>query len=133
MKQRLFKSFFLNAMAVFLVCVTVFTVLLLLDMNDVNRQHLNAEASLAAAVLQSGGQGALETVSLEDSRIRWLGQDGAVLYDSAPDLRPLASHPAASAVAELHAAALCGGAGRGALGPAGHPGGQDRHRAPEPH
>ena len=91
MKQRLFKSFFLNAMAVFLVCVTVFTVLLLLDMNDVNRQHLNAEASLAAAVLQSGGQGALETVSLEDSRIRWLGQDGAVLYDSAPDLRPLAS------------------------------------------
>ena len=91
MKQRLFKYFFLTAMAVFLVCVTVFTVLLLLDMNDVNRQHLNAEASLAAAVLQSGGQGALETVSLEDSRIRWLGQDGAVLYDSAPDLRPLAS------------------------------------------
>lgn len=91
MKQRLFKSFFLAAMAVFLVCVTVFAALLLLNMNDVNRQHLDTEAALAAAALRAGGIEALETVTLETSRIRWLDADDTVLYDSAPDLRSMAS------------------------------------------
>ena len=86
LKQRLFKSFFLSAMAVFLICVTVFAALLYVNMNDVTRQNLDIQAKLAAQTVQTGGLETLEQLSLEDCRIRWLSADGEVLYDSAPQL-----------------------------------------------
>ena len=60
LKQRLFKSFFLSAMAVFLICVTVFAALLYVNMNDVTRQNLDIQAKLAAQTVQTGGLEALE-------------------------------------------------------------------------
>ena len=86
LKQRLFKSFFLSAVAVFLICITVFAALLYVNMNDVTRQNLDVQAKLAAQTVQTGGLEALEQLSLEDCRIRWLSADGEVLYDSAPQL-----------------------------------------------
>lgn len=92
MKQRLFKSFFLSAMAVFLICITVFAALLYVNMNDVTRQNLDIQTKLAAQTVQSGGLEALEQLSLEDCRIRWLAADGTTLYDSDPQLRTAVSH-----------------------------------------
>ena len=91
MKQRLFKSFFLSAMAVFLICVTVFAALLYVNMNDVTRQTLDVQAQLAAQTVETGGLAALEQLSLEDCRIRWLSPEGEVLYDSAPQLHTAAT------------------------------------------
>ena len=91
MKQRLFKSFFLSAMAVFLICITVFAALLYVNMNDVTRQTLNVQAQLAAQTVETGGLAALEQLSLEDCRIRWLSPEGEVLYDSAPQLHTAAT------------------------------------------
>ena len=91
MKQRLFKSFFLSAMAVFLICITVFAALLYVNMNDVTRQTLDVQAQLAAQTVETGGLAALEQLSLEDCRIRWLSPEGEVLYDSAPQLHTAAT------------------------------------------
>ena len=91
MKQRLFKSFFLSAMAVFLICVTVFAALLYVNMNDVTRQTLDVQAQLAAQTVETGGLAALEQLSLEDCRIRWLSPEGEVLYDNAPQLHTAAT------------------------------------------
>ena len=91
MKQRLFKSFFLSAVAVFLICFTVFAALLYVNMNDVTRQTLDVQAQLAAQTVETGGLAALEQLSLEDCRIRWLSPEGEVLYDSAPQLHTAAT------------------------------------------
>ncbi len=91
LKQRLFKSFFLSAVAVFLICITVFAALLYVNMNDVTRQTLDVQAQLAAQTVETGGLAALEQLSLEDCRIRWLSPEGEVLYDSAPQLHTAAT------------------------------------------
>ena len=91
LKQRLFKSFFLSAVAVFLICITVFAALLYVNMNDVTRQNLDVQAQLAAQTVETGGLAALEQLSLEDCRIRWLSPEGEVLYDSAPQLHTAAT------------------------------------------
>ena len=84
LKQRLFKSIFLVAMAVFLMSVAVFTVLLSIHMNEVNRQNLHNEAALAAAAAEHGGVEALESLTLPDCRIQWTDASGVLLLDTAP-------------------------------------------------
>ena len=84
LKQRLFKSIFLVAMAVFLMSVAVFTALLSIHMNEVNRQNLHNEAALAAAVAEHGGVAALESLTLPDCCIQWTDASGVLLLDTAP-------------------------------------------------
>ena len=84
LKQRLFKSIFLVAIAVFLMSVAVFTVLLSIHMNEVNRQNLHNEAALAAAAAEHGGVAALESLTLPDCRIQWTDASGVLLLDTAP-------------------------------------------------
>lgn len=84
LKQRLFKSIFLVAMAVFLMSVAVFTVLLSIHMNDANRLNLQNEAALAAAAAEHGGVAALEALTLPDCRIQWTDAGGALRLDTAP-------------------------------------------------
>ena len=64
MKQRLFISIFLVAIAVFLMSVAVFTVLLSIHMNEVNRQNLHNEAALAAVAAEHGGVAAGKAMML---------------------------------------------------------------------
>ena len=86
MKQRMFKSIFLAAMAVFLMSVAIFVVLHAVNMRRDNLRHLNAEADLAAAAAAAGGVAALEDVAPAACRIRCLDADGAVRYDSDPQI-----------------------------------------------
>lgn len=81
MKQRLFKSIFLTCMTVFLLAFLLLPGWIYRITSREDRELLENEGRLAAAVLENGGVEALDRAVSAKCDVTWLTADGTILFD----------------------------------------------------
>ena len=82
MTRKIFVGVFLMGIVVLLICAFIFFGLQYAQTIDENRDSLRGEAHFAMAGLGMAGEEYLKALDVGESRITWIGGDGAILYDS---------------------------------------------------
>ena len=108
MTRKIFVGVFLMGIVVLLICAFIFFGLQYAQTIDENRDSLRGEAHYAMAGLGMAGEDYLQALDVGESRITWIGGDGAILYDSPRSGTPSKREKAASsATPPPSAAARC--------------------------
>ncbi len=97
MTRKIFRSILLAALAVLLASLVIILGLLYEYFGDVQESQLKDELGVAAAAVESGGDGylaALDTMY----RFTWIAPDGSVLYDTDASSDTLENHAARNEV-----------------------------------
>ena len=92
MTKRIFRSIFAVAAVVLLLSLGVVLGVLYNHCSDVQWQHLESELELTRLGLEASGQDYLASITAEDFRITWIGNDGSVLFDTQADAGAMDDH-----------------------------------------
>ncbi len=92
MTKRIFRSIFAVAAVVLLLSLGVVMGVLYNHYSDVQWQQLESELELTRLGLEASGQDYLASVTAEDFRITWIGNDGSVLFDTQADAGAMDDH-----------------------------------------
>ena len=92
MTKRIFRSIFAVAAVVLLLSLGVVLGLLYNHYSDVQWQQLESELELTRLGLEASGQDYLASITAEDFRITWIGNDGSVLFDTQADAGAMDDH-----------------------------------------
>lgn len=92
MKKKIFRYTSIS-MAVILI-LSMLTTILLVNQHFISteEERMAAEAELACAGIDTGGEDYLNSLDAEDYRITWIAEDGTVLYDSETDASKMENH-----------------------------------------
>ena len=92
MTKRIFRSIFAVAAVVLLLSLGVVLGVLYNHYSDVQWQQLESELELTRLGLEASGQDYLASITAEDFRITWIGNDGSVLFDTQADAGAMDDH-----------------------------------------
>ena len=92
MTKRIFRSIFAVAAVVLLLSLGVVLGLLYNHYSDVQWQQLESELELTRLGLEASGQDYLASITAEDFRITWIGNNGSVLFDTQADAGAMDDH-----------------------------------------
>ena len=92
MTKRIFRSIFAVAAVVLLLSLGVVLGLLYNHYSDVQWQQLESQLELTRLGLEASGQDYLASITAEDFRITWIGNDGSVLFDTQADVGAMDDH-----------------------------------------
>ena len=92
MTKRIFRSIFAVAAVVLLLSLGVILGVLYNHYSDVQWQQLGSELELTRLGLEASGQDYLASVTAEDFRITWIGNNGSVLFDTQADADAMDDH-----------------------------------------
>ena len=92
MTKRIFRSIFAVAVVVLLLSLGVVLGVLYNHYSDVQWQQLESELELTRLGLEASGQDYLASITAEDFRITWIGNDGSVLFDTQADAGAMDDH-----------------------------------------
>ena len=92
MTKRIFRSIFAVAAVVLLLSLGVVLGVLYNHYSDVQWQQLESELELTRLGLEASGQDYLASITAEDFRITWIGNDGGVLFDTQADAGAMDDH-----------------------------------------
>ena len=92
MTKRIFRSIFADAAVVLLLSLGVVLGVLYNHYSDVQWQQLESELELTRLGLEASGQDYLASITAEDFRITWIGNDGSVLFDTQADAGAMDDH-----------------------------------------
>jgi len=92
MTKRIFRSIFVVAAVVLLLSLGVVLGVLYNHYSDVQWQQLESELELTRLGLEASGQDYLASITAEDFRITWIGNDGSVLFDTQADAGAMDDH-----------------------------------------
>ena len=92
MTKRIFRSIFAVAAVVLLLSLGVVLGVLYNHYSDVQWQQLESELELTRLGLEASGQDYLASITAEDFRITWIGNNGSVLFDTQADAGAMDDH-----------------------------------------
>ena len=92
MTKRIFRSIFVVAAVVLLLCLSVVLGILYKHYSDVQWQQLESALELTRLGLETSGQDYLAPVTAEDFRITWIDHNGRVLFDTQADADAMDDH-----------------------------------------
>ena len=92
MTKRIFRSIFALAAVVLLLSLGVVLGVLYNHYDHVQWQQLESELELTRLGLEASGQDYLASITAEDFRITWIGNDGSVLFDTQADAGAMDDH-----------------------------------------
>ena len=92
MTKRIFRSIFADAAVVLLLSLGVVLGVLYNHYSDVQWQQLESELELTRLGLEASGHDYLASITAEDFRITWIGNDGSVLFDTQADAGAMDDH-----------------------------------------
>lgn len=92
MTKRIFKSICIAALGVFFASIILFMVVLFNYFSGIQRNQLKMQTDLASQGVSNEGEKYFEGLEIEDYRITWIDEDGAVLYDSKSDYSVMENH-----------------------------------------
>ena len=92
MTKRIFRSIFLVALAVLLVCTVLIMSILYGYFNDEQHAQLRAQTDLAAQAVDALGETYLSQVRTDGYRLTWIAADGTVLYDTDANAGRMENH-----------------------------------------
>lgn len=92
MMKRIFRSIWIVAISVFLVCATLFMGILYEYFSELQISQLRQQTNLAAQGVAHEGMAYFEELDVENYRITWIDRDGNVLYDSELTLGEMENH-----------------------------------------
>lgn len=92
MTKKIFRSIFVVAVAVWLLCLVLIMGVLYDYYSSVQINQLKTELSLAAKAVESDGLQYLESLEVDDCRLTWVSADGSVLFDSMKNADEMENH-----------------------------------------
>ena len=92
MMKRIFQAIVAVAVVVLLLSLGVVLAVLYSHYSDVQWQRLDSELKLTQLGLESAGESYLDSLTVNDFRITWIGADGAVLFDTEADTGSMDNH-----------------------------------------
>ena len=92
MTKRIFQAIVAVAVVVLLLSLGVVLAVLYSHYSDVQWQRLDSELKLTQLGLESAGESYLDSLTVNDFRITWIGADGAVLFDTEADTGSMDNH-----------------------------------------
>lgn len=107
MTNRIFRTIFIVAVAVFLAAIVLFMTVLYDYFYSVGQDQLKTQLDLAAQGVMKNGVDYFDGLDVKNYRITWIGTDGSVLYDSTSEPDKMENHLQREEVKE----ALTGGYG----------------------
>ncbi len=92
MTKNIFRSIFIVALSVLLLCTAVTVAVLHHYFRSVQMDQLRSELMLAADAVERGGISYLEGTEAYSLRLTWIAADGSVIYDSQTDANEMENH-----------------------------------------
>jgi len=92
MTKRVFHSICFAALGVFAASALLFVVVLYNYFSDIQRDQLKVQTEFAARAVANEGMEFLDGLDTAAYRVTWIGEDGAVFYDSRLDFGEMENH-----------------------------------------
>ncbi len=92
MTKKVFRSIFIVASAMLLICLVVIVGVLYGYFTSIQRSQLETQTALIAQGIENEGANYFNGLELGGYRLTWVAADGTVLYDSEADAKTMENH-----------------------------------------